>query len=306
MLTGSVSAGCYIGSETNADSVQRDSGNGDYECSLFETANGELGSVSYQTNPNITVSIDNGTVTWSVATDGDGNALVDVDLVSVYRNSGKRCNYVYNTQQAGGSLLSTSDGGNATGVTVCADGVIQPLPEPPPPEPFSSFKDSCTASWDYVGDSGTDEPFDVSFGYSKQLLAGGLEGAAVCIKGGQGQRQCVNECVPRDISGEVCTPNASGEVPLSCAACELDYNGPFEQEDQDLKYCWYYENRVCEAGDNDPPGYCNVSRNVDTFVPSPKKKTLQANIDVTTGSDCYTVTVGPLYGGYTYSYWYCP
>lgn len=320
MLNSSVLAACYIGSEqidpqggtvfvneTNADTVQSDSGNGDYDCSLFNTANGALGSVNYQTNPNINVSINNGTVTWSVATDIDGNPLVDVDLVSVYRNNGKRCNYVYTTQQQGGSLLSTSSG-NATGVTVCADGVIQPLPEPPPPQPpvpFSSFTDACQADWDLDGNSSTaSEKFDVAFGYSKQFFTDGVEGAAVCIKGGQGQRQCVNECVPRDITGQVCTPNALGEVPLTCATCELSYDGPFEADGDDLKYCWYYENRVCEAGVSDP-GYCN-NRAPDTFVPSPKKKTLQANIDVTTGSDCYTVTVGPLYGGYTYSYWYCP
>ena len=241
-----------------------------------------------------------GTVTWTADVEADGRPA-DVDLISVARNSGKRCNYTYAGQPSGGQGLSTSDGGAAIYVTICADGVKTAAAPPPPPEPFSTFADGCTATFDAYGDNTNDDTFDVAFGYTKSFFEDGTEGVAVCAGGGEGQHQCVNECVARDVP-ENCTPNANGELPLSCAQCEWEYPDP-AGSDKDLKYCWNWENRVCETGSAEP--YC-AGRGADTFIPSPKKKSLHAQIDVTTGSNCYTITVGPLYGGYTYSYQYCP
>jgi hypothetical protein len=228
-----------------------------------------------------------GTVKWEVPV-VNGYQL-NVDLVSVASNSGKRCNYTYPNLVADGSKLSTTVDGDTSRktVTVCATTPYPVLAElPPAPEPFSTAADGCLATFT---DAGTGN-FDVAIGYSKQYEGGLYEGAAICA--GPGQQQCINECVPREYS-ETCTPDANGKLPLSCAQCEWD--APLVVDTQfgeDMKYCWYYENHVNEVA--------------GTFKPSPKKKSLSANIDVTTGSNCYTVTVGPMYGGKTYSYWYCP
>jgi len=277
--SGWVNAACYIGSETNATSTQADSGNGTYSCSVVSTGNGTLADVTSQ----ITLAVQgDGTVTWSVPVDTNGYPTVDVDLVSVSSNSGKRCNYNYADQKAGGAKLTTSDLSTAKYVTVCADGVIAPAPLPEPPAPYSTYSDNCTATF---ANTSPDGKFDVAIGYTKNFFEGGLEGAAICA--GPGQKQCVNECVPRDTSNVVCQPDANGRLPLACAACEYG-----TAPGTSLNYCWYYEN--------------HVNLTTQTFKPSPKKKSLSAQIDVTTGSDCYTVTVGPMYGGKTYSYQYCP
>ena len=246
-----------------------------------------------------------------------------MDLVSVARNSGQRCNYSYPDQPIGGSGLTTSDGGDALYVTICADGNIEaPLP-PPPPEPISTLGNECEATFGFnliedEGDVPITEKFEVAIGYTKQFLDGDTEGVAICTDKG-GQRECVNECVPTGTTAENCTveEGIDGELHLDCAQCEYEYPDPAGST-KDLKYCWYWENRVCDSTtypieivDGVPtptkPGYCNTPNRTDmTYIPSPKKKSLNAKIDVTTGSDCYTVTVGPLYGGYTYSYQYCP
>jgi hypothetical protein len=293
-LAGVAQAACYIGTETNASSVQEDSGNGTYNCSVVSTSNNALANVTSQVTWSVAAD---GTVTWSVPVTESGYPRVDVDLVSVNRSSGKRCNYTYAEQKAGGMKLSTSDLGAATSVTVCADGVITPEPPPPPPptpEPFSTAKDGCFATFDNTGEASN---FDVAIGYSKQFQDGLYEGAAICA--GPGQKQCINECVPRNYS-DACPADPDGKFNLNdCAQCEWDAPASIDALFKDaagnaidMKYCWFYENRVDETA--------------DTFKPSPKKKSLSANIDVTTGSNCYTVTVGPMYGGRTYSYWYCP
>jgi len=282
-LSGLANAACYIGEETNATSVQEDSGNGTYTCSLVSTSNGTLDNVTSK----VTWSVVGGRVTWSVPVDANGYPTVDVDLVSVNRSSGKRCNYVYSDQKAGGTQLSTSDLGTATSVTFCADNQIIPAPPPPTPEPFSTAKNECSATFTIPNEAGN---FDVAIGYSKQYEGGQFEGVAICA--GEGQEQCINECVPRDYSS--CSgPNADGTYPLSCAQCEWDAPASIDTLfGQDMKYCWNYENRVDET--------------TGTFIPSSKKKSVSTQIDVSTGSNCYTVTTGPLYGGKTYSYWYCP
>lgn len=277
-------AACYIGTETNAESVQADSGNGTYSCQVVSTSNGMLADVTGQ----ITWSVGpTGRVTWSVPVNANGYPTVDVDLVSVSNNSGKRCNYSYPGQPNNGTGLSTSDLSTAKYVTVCADGVMDPEPPPPPPVPFSTAKDGCDATFNNAGTGN----FDVAIGYTKQYEGGQYEGAAICA--GPGQKQCINECVPREYDSS-CQADVNGKYPLSCAQCEWDAPPAIDSlfGGEDMKYCWYYENRVNEVDQN--------------FKPSPKKKSLSANIDVTTGSDCYTVTVGPMYGGRTYSYWYCP
>ena len=281
-LSGWASADCFIGATTNASSVQADSGNGTYSCSLLSTSNGPMHDVTGQ----VTYSVGaDGRVTWSVPTNASGYPTVDVDMVSVSSNSGKRCNYTYSSQKKNGTGLSTSDLSTAKYVTACADGVIAPEPPPPPPQPISTIGNACTAGFSY--DNTNNGQFDVAIGYTKNFGTDGFEGAAICTKGA-GQNQCINECVPHEPTGN-CTAGTDGTLPLSCRSCE--YEGPTSVTNG-LKYCWYYEN--------------HVNTNAGTFKPSPKKKSLSAQIDVTTGSDCYTVTVGPMYGGRTYSYQYCP
>jgi hypothetical protein len=284
-LSGWANAACYIGPETNASTVQEDSGNGTYACGLVSTANGTLTDVTSQVN--WSVGLD-GRVTWSVPVDANDNPTVDVDLVSVRRSSGKRCNYVYSEQKAGGEQLSTSDLGTATGVTFCADNFINAMP-PKTPEPFSTAKDGCYAEFTEAGNG----QFDVAIGYSKQQDGGLYEGVAICA--GDGQKQCINECVPKPYvtDSTICSPDpVTGRVSLECAQCESEPSEATKQllNDPDIKYCFYYQNQVDET----------------TFKPSPLKKNVSIEIGVTTGSNCYTVTSGPLYGGKTYSYWYCP
>jgi hypothetical protein len=291
-VSGWANASCYIGSiangvvtnETNATGVQSDSGNGTYNCTVVSTANGTLAPVTGNY-----FSIVNGKVNWSVPVNESGYPTVDVDLVSVASNSGKRCNYSYANQSAGGVSLTTSDGSAAKYVTICSDGVIAPEPpsaRPEPPPLITTLGYGCSAPFTYEGSSPNGTKFDVAIGYSKQFFYKegqnpetedpAYEGAAICANGSDKQHECVNECVPHTPTG-ACTAAADGTLPLSCRSCE------YESDTSDLKYCWYYENHV----------------NVDagTFKPSPKKKSLSAQIDVTTGSNCYTITIGPLYGG---------
>jgi hypothetical protein len=276
-------AQCVI-TGTNASSVQSDSGNGTYNCAVVSTANGTLRDVTGQVQYTIAA---NGRVTWLVPVGPNGAPLVDVDLVSVSSNSGKRCNYTYSAQASAGNSLSTPDGSAAKTVTFCADGKITQPPPPPPPDPISTVGNQCNASFNYTGTTGGQ--FDVAIGYTKQFQGGSNEGVAICA--GPGQIECINECVPRDTpAGTNCSATPDGRLPLACAACEWEYPDPAGSS-KDLKYCWFYENRVDLA--------------TQTFKPSPKKKGLNALIEVTTGSNCYTVTVGPLYGGRTYSYQQC-
>ena len=108
-LSGWANSACVISEDNNASSVQEDSGNGNYDCSLFTTADGgTLEDVTTVVDPKI--NPDDGTVSWEVPSDVDGNPTIDVDLVSVSRNSGQRCNYLYADQALDDSGLTTSDG----------------------------------------------------------------------------------------------------------------------------------------------------------------------------------------------------
>jgi hypothetical protein len=286
-LSGWANAACYIGPETLASTVQADSGNGTYNCSLTSSATTGLPLYDVSAQATVTTNPD-GTVNWTVPV--QNGYQLNVDLVSVASNSGKRCNYTYPSLTTSGNNLSTTITGDTSkkSVTICSTTPNPVLVElPPPPEPFSTAKDQCEASFT---NAGTGSSFDVAIGYSKQYEGGLYEGVAICA--GSGQKQCINECVPREYS-TTCTANPDGTLPLSCAQCEWD--APLAVDNlfgQDMKYCWNYENRVDEIA--------------GTFKPSPKKKSVSTQIDVSTGSNCYTVTTGPLYGGKTYSYWYCP
>ena len=247
-----------------------------------------------------------GTINWSVPV-VEGKAY-NVELVSVASNSGKRCNYSYPDLAISGKNLSTTVDGDTSRktVTICAT-KLEPedIAVLPPPEPISTAVELCDASFKYqpTGGSETTKTFDIAIGYSKQFDNGLYEGAAICAAQ-EGQKQCINECVPREYDELNCAPNSDGTWPLSCAQCEWEPSVAvkLELKDPEIKYCWYYENRVHLVDSTTG----EVDLNLSTFKPSPKKKSLSANIDVTTGSDCYTVTVGPMYGGRTYSYWYCP
>lgn len=278
VLPGWAVAACFIDSTTNATSVQADSGNGTYNCSLVSTSNNKALSA---VTSGITYSIGaNGRLMWK----GDA----DVDLVSVFASSGKRCNYTYAARATSGMNLSTSDLSAVKGVTFCSDGVANPELAQATPEPISTVGNQCTATFNYDNTSG--QPFDVAIGYSKQFEGSNLEGAAICTAAGQ--KQCINECVPREVpAGTNCTVGVDGHIPLACAPCEWEYPD-LPGSGTDLKYCWFHENRVDLVS--------------QTYIPSSKKKSLAVQIDVTSGSNCYTVTVGPLYGGKTYSYQKCP
>lgn len=299
-FSGWANALCYIGGETNAASVQGDSGNGTYSCgdTLSPLTGKGLKDITAllpagSIKPGSTIP---GTIQWSVPV-VDGKAY-NVELVSVASNSGKRCNYAYPDLATSGDNLSTTVEGDTSRktLTICAttDNPV-PFELQAPPEPFNSTAvNGCDATFSNAG-NGT---FDVAIGYSKQQDGGQYEGVAICAREGSGQKRCINECVPRDYSA--CNPDdpslllPPGTLPLSCAQCEWEPPEAVKVElkDPDIKYCWYHENRVDE-----PAG---------TFKPSPKKKSLSLNIDVISGSNCYLKTVGPLYGGKTYSYWYCP
>lgn len=297
-FSGLAQAVCEIPATTNATSVQEDSGNGTYNCAQHSTLKGDLRDATHL----VRIPDNRGTTaSWFLKPTENGKIL-DIRVVSVASNSGKRCNYTYSDLPIEGEGLTTTNGSLDTSsktVTVCAvDLAGVDAPPPPPPEPVSTVGNSCNVDFDYNNADGTpttDKKFDVAIGYSKQQVEGGLyEGAAVCANTADftKQKQCVNECVPNTKPippGVDCDTAAhpDGRLPLECAPCVYDQNDP----GTGLPYCWIYENRV-----NEVLGY---------FKPSPKKKTLSANIDVTTGSNCYTVTVGPMYGGRTYSYWYC-
>jgi hypothetical protein len=298
-LSGWAYGACDISAETNATSVQADSGNGDYQCDLNQTLKGiPLSPVPAVLKSDwngvddavlVTINAD-GSLKWEVPTDTEGNALVDLDLASVARNSGKRCNYGYSgDQEVEGTGLTTSDGGEVTLWTFCADGQIGETAAVII-EPDTTVEDGCDATFDLQYDENgpvtTVKP-GLSLGYTKNR-GDGNEGVQVC---GQGQHRCINECVPRDTTGMDCTPDMNGKLPLACAPCEWDYLDPVTSAD-DLKYCWYYQNKV------------NTSLN--TFKPSPLKKVVNASIGISTGSDECTVTVGPLYGGLTYTYFVSP
>ena len=227
-LSGWANGGCYIGPETNASSVQADSGNGDYQCDLWQTVKGiplspvpaVLKTDWNGTDNAVLVTIDptTGRLNWEVPADAEGNALVDLDLASVARNSGKRCNYGYSGDQfLEGDQLSTSDGGAVTQWTFCADGQIGEAAVII--EPDTTVVDGCDAT--FTLDDGTVKP-GLSLGYTKNR-GDGYEGVQVC---GSGQHRCINECVPRDTTGASCSLNADGTLPIGCAPCEWPAGHP--------------------------------------------------------------------------------
>jgi len=301
-LSGWANAACNMVG-TNASSVQADSGNGNYVCTQITTSNNQSLADVTGASGGLTYTTTGGKVNWKVPTadvNGKPYPTFDVDLVSVADSKGKRCNYSYADQQWFGDGLTTPEGTLPTRVTVCADRIIAKAPPADPIviEPFSTFDDGCDATFTNASQDGK---FDVAIGYSKQIIgegvyAGGLyEGVAICA--GVGQIQCVNECVPREYDS-LCQPDVNGRYPLSCAQCEWEFQDP-PGSTKDLKYCWHHENQVVIPDPSNAP-------TIGTFLPSPRKKSVSTQIDVSTGSNCYTVTTGPLYGGKTYSYWYCP
>ena len=305
-LSGLAHSACLIGADTNASAVQADSGNGDYECSLTSTLKGiplsPVPSVladdwTVGDPPAVLVTLNpDGTLGWEVPTATDGTALVDVDLASMARNSGKRCNYVYAGDQAvEGDGLSTSDSGDVSVWTFCGDNQIGQTSQII--EPDTTVEDNCEVTFSLDG-TPIDNP-GLSLGYTKDR-GDGYEGVQVC---GTGQRQCINECVPRDPTTTSCAPYDDGSLPLGCAVCEWEYPDPVDSP-KDLKYCSYWQNKVCVDGDED--NGCDTRAYDNSYMQSSLKKSLNASIAVTTGSDECLVTIGPLYGGLTYSYFISP
>ncbi len=285
--------GCQMNELTNAASVQADSGNGDYTCELVTTPTGTLGTVATLSALNgytITVEAD-GTVTWSAPTDMNGYPTADVDLVSVARNSGKRCNYSYPDQPAGGEGLSTSDGGKATSVTICADGlVLDPPPEPEPEAEFiTSIGDACQSSFTADGTLLIDG--DVSFAYSGPA-DGAAEEIAICsnetdANGASVQRACLNnENLPPNpaypLPAANCVAGPSGELPVECAPVLYETAGG-------AKYCWYYENQVCEEDTEDYYfDRWNCGTRVGTYIPRPEIGGVDLSVTTHQGSYTYT------------------
>jgi hypothetical protein len=289
-LPNSANAACLMDELTNAASVQADTGNGDYTCSLVTTPTGTLSTVATLGSLNgYTISIEpNGTVTWSAPTDSNGFPVADVDLISVARNSGKRCNYSYPDQPVGGEGLSTSDGGAATSVTICADGVLEPAPEAEPePEIITSIGDACESTFT-AGDTLLIDA-DVSFGYSAPA-DGQPETIAICSNqtddtSASLQRECLPNPPPNpNYSAENCVPGTSGELPLECAPV-------LSQTENGEKYCWYYENQVCDENTEEVFKMlwgCGNSRTDGTYIPRPQLGGVDLSITTHQGSYTYT------------------
>jgi len=292
-LSGYANSACYIVDETNALGVQEDSGQGNYNCAVLTTPDGVpmenlIGSVAdYGPNAQNPLTIDwwVDAVDTDVPPDGTPDSRNNVYLVSTFnKGQGKRCNYLYEAGVSEGAGLGAIDSGAVETVTVCGE------PEPtvlPPAETgiVTTLGEECTATYVYDGTEPLGEQLAVSFGFT----AGSVETITACASyeentplPGLSQMECAPPPYPLrtpvpPTNGDCSTPNLDGSYPLSCAPVEYDAG--------DLKYCWYYENRVCETGDL--AGYCE-GRIADTYIPKTKKGSLNITVDVMDGSTCYT------------------
>lgn len=225
----------------------------------------------------------NKVVTWS------GEMGIDVDVVSVRNNDGNRCHYHYAELVTGGMDLRAPSGKSVTQVTFCADG--ESNPGAPPPEPdniVTTVGDLCQASFKEEG-TGTDLISDpsVSFGFTA-ASPDQQEQVAVCAAGDQ--QECLPNPPRKDYDKNLCGTTAGlypGELPISCLP--VDLNTPAGSP----KYCWYYENQVCDAharsenlfGCNDPLKRTPV---VDTFRPKTEVGGIDFSVTVFDGSTTYT------------------
>jgi hypothetical protein len=297
------SAQCYIGEATNAMGVQEDSGQGNYDCSVLTTPDGAPMENLLEIIPSLAgfepMNDGTGTIKWhvnGVDTNDDGipDERNNVYLVSTFnKGQGKRCNYLYKEGVASGDGLGAMNSGSVETVTICGEPTADPLP-PPETGIVTTLGEECLATFNYDGsDEGGTVPA-VSFG----LTAGSTELVAACsssseatIDLGLGQTECAPPPAPLrtpvpPAGGDCHTPYVDGSYPLSCAPVEWDAG--------ELKYCWYYENRVCEVGVSYPEthhcylrGYDGTAA-VSTYVPKTKVSTFDISVDVHDGSTCYT------------------
>jgi hypothetical protein len=264
--TQAAQASCTISEFTNASNVQYQPGAGSWQCSQFSTSNGPMVTIT----SGVTSMASGGKVTWSA---GPG---VDVDLVSINRNNGNRCNYYYAEQSAGGMDLQPPEGGSGATVTFCADGILSPTP-PPEPEIITTLEDGCVTSFT----SGSEPLLDanVAFGFTA-ASPGGQEQVAVCASSAQ------RECLPNPPRKSYDKASCTGAI-LPLATC-----APVEYEAGDAKYCWYYENQVCDANTltDEPELYvlwgCNDR--LGTFRPKTEVGGIDFSVTVFDGSTTYT------------------
>jgi hypothetical protein len=234
---------------TGASTVQVDAGQGNYVCELSSTANGPMTDVTGMAN--ITRDNANGYISWTF--DDPSRRIY---TASVYTGGkGARCNYQYSEKISEGDNLGDGTPSNKDIlVTLCA------APDDSPaagPDIIDTQADGCTASFSFNGITG--KQFQGAIG----LDSGGPDTnakLAICasstreaIDKGLGQKRCVGGCVPREIpEGTDCAPLDDGSIPLACAPCEWQSTVPDPYNPgENLKYCWYWQNRVCDPADID-------------------------------------------------------
>jgi hypothetical protein len=235
-----------------------------------------------QTQNGITVIVFNQEVTWSA------QPGVDVDLVAVWRGTGTKCHYHYTEVQTEGAGLRAPQSGNPVNVAICADGDTNPgaPPEPEPDNIVTTVGDLCEASFNEEG-TGTELISDpsVSFGFTA-ASPGQQEQVAVCAAGAQ--QECLANPPRRDYNKNVCAvgfaPTVSGELPLDCAP--VDY----ETTAEGPKYCWYYENQVCDG--NTELKFSELwgcsTRAPNSFRPKTEVGGIDFSVTVFDGSTTYT------------------
>jgi hypothetical protein len=303
---------CLHGSETNAVSVHTDPADINFSCSRLQTPDGTT-MVNLADDGKAVVipgqSDGASQISWEeVRIDTNEDGIPDQRYrvywvhTSLRRINGfpltrGHCNYTYDGSASGGQGLGASNLVIKGDVELCGD----PNPVAIATEIISTERNACIGTIEFsdAADQGAVESEeDLTFAYS---AAGPTkpETVAVCAGGGNadpllGQVECIgpDKYVQQEPSGD-CEPNQSGELPLSCAPVDI------EAATGGLEYCWYYQNRVCEAGSS--LTYCDPdSRTAGTYIPQTLVNAFDASVDVTTGSRCYTTYLRGR------AYFYCP
>lgn len=275
------------GTQTNAISVQSQSGQGNWACTDVSGQGGTMQTLTSGVNVSGTTVAGSNGIDWSTT-----NPTVDVDLIRVEDASGKGCNYFYDQSFPFGTNLTPDSNQSIKTVTFCTDNLLVEVTEPPP-QPIATattcdgtiaedFQTAVNAnpSLRHVIAVGED-PFD------------GSDNLALCSSddnGNPSQEQCANRCIrpdgfPNHIPpGTDCTPSVDGKIDLDCRVCELASVVP---NDLGVPYCWEFSHQVNEL--------------LGTFKPPTVTTPGWVKWEKIEGSACFLFTT--TFFGVEYSYW---
>lgn len=316
-ITGGAYALCNVDSESNAISVQINSGQGGFTCETgVISTDGRVVTDLYQGGDGV-VKIDPGdtnkTLNWSIkpgmAPEGE---TYPVYLVRVLNNGeGQSCNYSY-----GGLATSDDNLGNATAgrvrdndTLVCGslDTIALPVEEEPEPDIVTTLGNGCTVSVTVKDADNNDIPLgspDVTsfFTYGLDDQGNDLEQYGVCAGEDLGsQFECIGEdkTIPTLVPTDCPTFNEDGTIEGRCAPIDTTQRIT-TAAGTTIEPCWNFVNRWCE--DSISPD-C-VSRVPFSFDPRTLVRETASTTQVWQGSP-YCYLTQKLVRGRLKDYWVC-